>query len=113
MVEEVIDPEGVKAQPGQWRCIGQEVSEQLDYEPGRFFRRRLAAIANTRIRPTWTLRPSLPQLAGTVAGTPQLCPLRDCWLTSWQGKYCDHLPLYRQEQIYQQRHGVNPALSKS
>jgi len=22
------------------------------------------------------------------------------------GKYCDHLPLYRQEQIYQQRHGV-------
>ena len=23
------------------------------------------------------------------------------------GKYCDHLPLYRQEQIYQQRHGVH------
>ena len=23
------------------------------------------------------------------------------------GKYCDHLPLHRQEQIYAQRHGVN------
>jgi hypothetical protein len=23
------------------------------------------------------------------------------------GKYCDHLPLYRQEQIYKQRHGVH------
>ena len=40
VVEEVIDPEPVKAQPEQWRCIGQEVSEQLDYEPARFLRRR-------------------------------------------------------------------------
>ena len=30
VVEEVIDPEPVKAQPESWRCIGQEVSEQLD-----------------------------------------------------------------------------------
>src|ERR1700722_17489903 len=36
VVEEVIEPETVKAQPEQWRCIGQEVSEQLDYEPVRF-----------------------------------------------------------------------------
>jgi transposase len=41
VVEEVIDPEPVKAQPEAWRCIGREVSEQLDYEPGRFLRRRL------------------------------------------------------------------------
>ncbi len=40
VVEEVIDPDAVKAQPQAWRCIGQEVSEQLDYQPGRFFRRR-------------------------------------------------------------------------
>jgi hypothetical protein len=40
VVEEVIDPEPVKTAPGQWRCIGQEVSEQLDYEPARFLRRR-------------------------------------------------------------------------
>src|ERR1700677_1230640 len=41
VIEEVIDPDAVKAQPEAWRCIGQEVSEQLDYEPGRFLRRRL------------------------------------------------------------------------
>ena len=41
VVEEVLDPEPVKAQPQDWRCIGQEVSEQLDYEPGRFFKRRV------------------------------------------------------------------------
>ncbi len=31
VVEEVLDPEPVKAQPEQWRLIGQEISEQLDY----------------------------------------------------------------------------------
>src|SRR5665213_2772334 len=36
VVEEVIDPEPVKAAPQSWRCIGQEVSEQLDFEPARF-----------------------------------------------------------------------------
>jgi hypothetical protein len=41
VVEEVLDPEPVKATPEQFRYIGQEVSEQLDYEPGRFLRRRL------------------------------------------------------------------------
>ncbi|MGO8678708.1 MAG: hypothetical protein ACLQVX_22925 [Limisphaerales bacterium] len=35
----MIDPEPVKSQPESWRLIGQEVSEQLDYEPGRFRKR--------------------------------------------------------------------------
>src|SRR5271156_5792491 len=41
VIEEVIDPEEVKEAPQQWRCIGSEVSEQLDYEPARFLLRRL------------------------------------------------------------------------
>lgn len=41
MVEQVIDPQEVKEAPEQWRCIGSEVSEQLDYEPAKFLRRRL------------------------------------------------------------------------
>src|ERR1700729_327372 len=104
VVEEVIDPEPVKAQPEQFRCIGQEVSEQLDYEPGRFLRRRVVRrkyVHKTRLEgipiiaalPERLLDRSLPApglLAHIVVG-----------------KYCDHLPLYRQEQIYQQRHGVN------
>jgi hypothetical protein len=32
VVGKVIEPEAIKAQPEAWRCIGVEVSEQLDYE---------------------------------------------------------------------------------
>ena len=32
VVEDVIDPEPVKAAPEEWRKIGEEFSEQLDYE---------------------------------------------------------------------------------
>ena len=47
--ETVVDPPEVSAAPDQWRRIGQEVSEQLDYEPARFLKRRL-------IRPTYVHR---------------------------------------------------------
>ena len=40
VIEEVIEPEPVKACPEAWRRIGEEVSERLDYEPARFLRRR-------------------------------------------------------------------------
>jgi transposase len=103
VVEEVIDPEPVKAQPEQWRCIGQEVSEQLDYEPGRFLKRR------------WVRRKyvhkSNPDTVPVIAALPER--LQDRSLPApgllahiLVGKYCDHLPLYRQEQIYAQRHGI-------
>ena len=104
VVEEVIDPEPVKAQPQQWRCIGQEVSEQLDYEPGRFLRRRL-------VRRKYAHKTN-PDLAPVIAALPQRLldrslPAAGLLAHVVVGKYCDHLPLYRQEQIYQQRHGVN------
>lgn len=41
VIEQVIDPEEVKEAPDQCRCIGSEVSEQLDYEPARFLKGRL------------------------------------------------------------------------
>ena len=41
VVEEILEPEPVKTHPEAWRCIGQEISEQLDYEPARFLRRRV------------------------------------------------------------------------
>ena len=34
VVEEIIDPKEVQKAPEDWRLIGAEVSEQLDYEPG-------------------------------------------------------------------------------
>jgi transposase len=104
VVEEVIDPEPVKAQPQNWRCIGQEVTEQLDYEPGRFLRRRTVR------------RKFVHRTDADLA--PVIAPLPECLLERGiaapgllaqviVGKYCDHLPLYRQEQIFAQRYKIN------
>lgn len=104
VVEEVIDPEPVKAQPQDWRLIGQEVSEQLDYEPGRFLRRRLVR----RKYVHRTQQDSVP----VIAPLPQCLQERGLAAPGLLAhvlvsKYCDHLPLYRQEQIFQRRHGLN------
>ena len=104
VVEEVIDPEPVKAEPQNWRRIGQEVSEQLDYEPGRFLRRRT-------VRRKYVHRTQ-------ADAVPIIAPLPECLRERGLAapgllahvlvsKYCDHLPLYRQEQIFAQRHKIN------
>ncbi len=103
LVVETLDPEPVKAAPQLWRRIGEEVSERLDYEPARFLRRRL-------IRPKYVKR-------GEVDAAPVIAPLPGSLLERSivtpgllaqivVSKYVDHLPLYRQEQIYWSRHGV-------
>ena len=104
VVEEVIDPEPVKAAPEQFRQIGQEVSEQLDYEPARYFRRRV-------VRRTYVSKTE-PENAPITASLPPTLQER-CIATPALlahiivSKYCDHLPLYRQEQILARRHGIN------
>jgi transposase len=104
LVQEIIDPEPVKAAPEQFRQIGQEVSEQLDYEPARYFRRRL-------IRRTFVSK-AQPQEAPVTAPLPptlqERCTATPALLAQVVvSKYCDHLPLYRQEQILARRHGIN------
>ena len=103
VVEEVIEPEPVKAQPEQWRCIGQEVSEQLDYEPARFLCRRLIRkkyVHRTEVDAVPVIAPLPERLLDRSLPAPGLLA------QILVGKYCDHLPLYRQEQIYAQRHQV-------
>lgn len=103
VIEEVIDPEPVKAQPENWRCIGQVVSEQLDFEPGRFLRRRL-------VRRRYVKR-SEPDHAPVIAALPPTL-LERCLATPALiahvsvAKFCDHIPLYRQEQIFLSRYDV-------
>ena len=103
VVEQVIDPEPVKAQPELWRCIGEEVTEQLDYEPAKFIRRRL-------IRRTFVQRTDKDRAPVTAPLPP--CLQERCLATPGLlaqvvvSKYADHLPLYRQEHIFKQRHGV-------
>lgn len=104
VIEEVIEPEPVKAAPEQWRYIGREVSEQLDYEPGRFLRRRL-------IRKKYVHRTEVDQ-APVIAPLPERLQERGLAAPGLLAyvivsKYCDHLPLYRLEQIFLRRHGVH------
>jgi transposase len=104
VVEQVIEPQEVIQQPEQWRLIGQEVSEQLDYEPARFLRRRIIRkkyvhVTDPDRAPILAALPEKLQERG-VAGPGLLAHI----LVS---KYCDHLPLYRQEQIFAQRHKIN------
>src|SRR3954469_10436243 len=103
VVEERYVPPEVQLAPEQWRQIGEEVTERLDYTPGRFVRRRI-------VRPKYVRRDE-------VDARPVIAPLPPCILERSiltagllaqvvVSKYCDHLPLYRQAYIYQSRYGV-------
>ena len=103
IIEEVIEPEPVQQHPEQWRCIGQEISEQLDFEPSRFLRRRLIRkkyVHRTEVDAVPVIAPLPERLLDRSLPAPGL--LAHILVS----KYCDHLPLYRQEQIYAQRHQV-------
>lgn len=103
VIEEVLDPAPVQACPAAWRCIGEEVSEPLDYEPARFLRRRL-------IRRKYVRRgeaDAVPVIAPLPESLQERCLAAPGLLAHILiAKYGDHLPLYRQEQIYRTRHGV-------
>jgi transposase len=101
-VDEVIEPDEVVADPEAWRSIGEEITEQLDYEPARFLRRRIIRRKYVKcdephqapiIAPLNTLQERSIAAPGLLA---QIIV----------AKYCDHLPLYRQEQIYATRHDI-------
>jgi len=92
LVEQVLEPEEVVADPGAWRRIGEEVSEQLDYEPGRFLRRRL-------VRPKYVPHAGIdvvPVIAALPASLQERCVAAPGLIAAIiVAKYCDHLPLYR------------------
>lgn len=102
VVEEVIVPEPVKGCPEAWRCIGEEVTEQLDYEPARFFKRRIVRRKYVRADHPYAapIIAPLQTLQDRCIGAPGLIA------AIIVAKYCDHLPLYRQEQIFATRHGI-------
>ena len=103
VVRAVIEPELVQAEPEQWKRIGQEVSRQLDYQPGKFFwqetvRPKYVRLAQRALPPV--VAPAPARVAEHSLAAPGLLA------QLLVGKYCDHLPFYRQEQIFWQRHGV-------
>lgn len=103
IIEQRIVPLEVQQNPQAFRCIGSEVSKQLDYEPAKFIqvlviREKYVSIETPHLPPV--IAPLPPKLKdGHTAGPGLLAAI----IT---GKYCDHLPLYRLQNIYQSRHGV-------
>jgi transposase len=52
--QEVIEPEEVKDNPEAFRCIGEEVTEMLDYQPTKFFAARLSVVNSSGNKnPSW------------------------------------------------------------
>jgi len=74
--------------------IGEDISEQLDVEPARFFVHR-------HIRPQYACRPCEKMTAAPIPAALIDGGLAAPGLLAWVviGKYLDHLPLYRLEQI--------------
>lgn len=103
VLEEMIVPPEVQADPEAYRRIGEEISERVDYEPARLFRRRL-------IRPKYVRRKevdTVPVIAPLPPTLQERCIAAPGLIAQiLVGKYCDHLPLYRQEQIFKSRFGV-------
>ena len=101
--EVVIDPDVVKQDPSAYQCIGEEVTEELDVVPTRYFRRRIIRrkfkSKVNRERPP-LLAPLPPRII--EGGYASAGLLTDIMLK----KYVDHLPLHRQEQILRTRHGI-------
>ena len=103
VIEEVLDPVAVMSDPQAWRRIGSEVTEQLDYEPARFLRRRL--IRNKYVpRSGVDVVPVIAELPPMLLERGVAAPGLIAAIVV--GKYCDHLPLYRQESIFKTRHDV-------
>ena len=124
--EIVLEPEEVKAAPQHWKKIGQEVTEELDYMPARFFRRLY-------IRPKYVALPQPKAEASKTGASPSdlvlqvwaqleekpvvIAPLPPRLIDKGYpgpgliahiaiSKYEDHLPLFRLEKIFRERHGV-------
>jgi len=99
----VIDPEAVKQDPGGYQCIGEEVTEELDVVPTRYFRRRIIRrkYKNKLNREQPPLIAPLP--ARVIEGSYASAGLLTDIILK---KYADHLPLHRQEQILRTRYGI-------
>ncbi|MEA2068832.1 MAG: IS66 family transposase [Verrucomicrobiota bacterium] len=104
-VEEVIiEPEEVLADPEAFKRIGEEVVEELDVVPVKFFKRRIIRPKYVRIQDRAQPPVVAPAPKRIIDNSYASAGLLASIVLS---KYCDHLPLYRQAQIFKSRFGVD------
>lgn len=101
--QEVIEPEEVRANPEAFRCIGEEITEMLDYRPAQFFRRQIVRRKFVRKEQS-ELPPLIAPLPESLQ--PRCIAAPGLLAQVIVSKYGYHLPLYRQQQIYWDRHRV-------
>lgn len=99
----VIEPEEVLADPSSYKKIGEETMIELDLVPAKFFKRLI-------IRPKY-VKLADRDLPPIVAPAPKRIIENSfasvgLLVAILLAKYVDHLPLYRQEQIFKARYGV-------
>jgi len=95
-------PKEVEQEPEAYREISREVSEQIDYQPPRFFLRR--TVCPTFVRKGSDEAPLTAELPARAVERGMVGP--GLLAAIIIGKYCDHLPLYRQQMIFETRHQV-------
>ncbi len=103
-VEEIIiTPDEVKDNPDDYVCIGEETREELDIEPQRFIRRVIRRLKfkkkDDKSMPP-IISPAPAQVIEKSYATPGLLSLIVI------NKYVNHLPLYRQSQMFK-REGID------
>ncbi|WP_168432867.1 IS66 family transposase [Pontiella sulfatireligans] len=99
----IIIPDEVQGNPGRYKKIGEEKVRELDVVPTRYFireiiREKFIEIDNREVPPL--IAPAPARLIPNSYASAGLL------LQIILSKYCDHLPLYRQEQVLKYRHGI-------
>ena len=100
--EQVLSPgDNCTKCAGSLKTLGEDVTEELEYVPGRF-------IVNRIIRPRMACSCCEAVLQAPMPSRPieRGRPGPGLLAHVLVSKYCDHLPLYRQSQIYE-REGIN------
>jgi transposase len=101
VIDVIIEPEAVKADPEAWRCMGEEVTKLIDYTPGRFNCERIIRRKYVRIEAAHEapIIAPLHTLQERCIATPKLIA------NALSNRFELHLPYYRIEQMYA-RQGV-------
>jgi transposase len=104
VIDEVIEPEPVLADPDAWVRIGEEHHDELDVIKPEMFWRRIVRV-KYRHKTDRSLPPLIaPAPSPSIPGTLIAPALAGQIIAD---KYEDHLPHYRQSKRFKRRHGID------
>lgn len=117
----VIEPMEVQQQPQAWKKIGEEITEELDWKPAQFIKRLFVRPKYVRREERKAAAQPVSEIIDEVYGKAEpavvIAPLPARLIERGLpgpglmahvviSKYEDHLPLYRQEKIFDRRYRV-------